>query len=65
MKEDSLAMKVQNQLQTSEGREALWANLGSLDQKYVEAVLWGAQDKESGIDHVWHLPTQEWADVWQ
>ncbi|KYN14541.1 hypothetical protein ALC57_13238 [Trachymyrmex cornetzi] len=51
--EDSLATKVQNQLQTSEGREALRANLGPLGQKYVEAVLRGAQDKESGIDHVY------------
>ncbi|KYN28330.1 hypothetical protein ALC57_02255 [Trachymyrmex cornetzi] len=48
--EDSLATKVQNQLQTSECREALRANLG---QKYVEAVLRVAQDKESGIDHVY------------
>ncbi|KYN09083.1 hypothetical protein ALC57_18807, partial [Trachymyrmex cornetzi] len=36
-----------------EGREALRANLGPLGQKYVEAVLRGAQDKESGIDHVY------------
>ncbi|KAG5313760.1 LIPHB Lipase, partial [Acromyrmex insinuator] len=45
--------KVQNQLQTSEGREALRAGLGLLGQKYVEAVLRGVQDKESGIDHVY------------
>ncbi|KYN21872.1 hypothetical protein ALC57_05766 [Trachymyrmex cornetzi] len=51
--EDSIATKVQNQLQTSEGREALRASLGPLGQKYVEAVLRGAQDKESGIDHVY------------
>ncbi|KYN22303.1 hypothetical protein ALC57_05300 [Trachymyrmex cornetzi] len=49
MTEDSLATKVQNQLQTSEGREALRTSLGPLGQKYVEAVLRGAQDKESGI----------------
>ncbi|KYN18873.1 hypothetical protein ALC57_08803 [Trachymyrmex cornetzi] len=53
MTEVSLATKVQNQLQTSEGREALRANLGPLGQKYVEAVLRGAQDKEIGIDHVY------------
>ncbi|KYN11487.1 hypothetical protein ALC57_16358 [Trachymyrmex cornetzi] len=51
--EDSLATKVQNQLQTSEGREALRASLGLLDPKYVEAVLRGAQDKVSSIDHVY------------
>jgi len=42
---DSLATKVQNQLQTSEGREALRAGLGPLCQKYVETILRGAQDK--------------------
>ncbi|KYM83648.1 hypothetical protein ALC53_05877 [Atta colombica] len=42
--EDSLAMKVQNRLQTSEDREALRASLGPLGQKYVEAVLKGTQD---------------------
>ncbi|EGI58683.1 hypothetical protein G5I_13201 [Acromyrmex echinatior] len=47
--------KVQNQLQTSEGREALRADLGLLGQKYVEAVLRGVQDKESGIDHVYGI----------
>ncbi|KYN11003.1 hypothetical protein ALC57_16855, partial [Trachymyrmex cornetzi] len=51
--EDSPATIVQNQLQTSEGREALRANLGPLGHKYVEAVLRGAQNKESGIDHVY------------
>ncbi|KYN18620.1 hypothetical protein ALC57_09058 [Trachymyrmex cornetzi] len=51
--EDSLATKIQNQLQTLEGREALRASLDPLGQKYVEAVLRGAQDKESGIDHVY------------
>ncbi|KYN44966.1 hypothetical protein ALC56_00618 [Trachymyrmex septentrionalis] len=50
--EDSLATKVQNQ-QTSEDREALRAGLGPLGQKYVEAVLRGARDKESGIDRVY------------
>jgi len=34
--EDSLATKVQNQLQISEGREALQASSGLLGQKYVE-----------------------------
>ncbi|KAG5324087.1 YMD3 protein, partial [Pseudoatta argentina] len=53
--EDSLATKIQNQLQTSEGREALRADLGPLGQKYVEAVLRGVQDKESGIDHVYGI----------
>ncbi|KYN15990.1 hypothetical protein ALC57_11769 [Trachymyrmex cornetzi] len=43
----------QNQLQTSEGRETLKASLGPLGQNYVEAVLRGVQDKESGIDHVY------------
>ena len=52
--DDSLATKVQNQLQTSEGREALQAGLGPLGQKYVEAVLRGARDKQkSGIDYVY------------
>ena len=50
--EDSLATKVQNQ-QTSEDREALRAGLGPLGQKYVEAVLRGARDKESDIDRVY------------
>ncbi|KYN31624.1 hypothetical protein ALC56_14123 [Trachymyrmex septentrionalis] len=55
MMEDSLATKVQNQLQTSEGREALRAGLSPLNQKYLEGVLRGARDKESGIlvDHVY------------
>ena len=57
--EDSLATKVQNQLQTSEGREALRAGLGSLVQKYVEAVLRGARDKESGIDRVYGIYLHE------
>ena len=34
--EDSLATKVQNQLQTSEGRETLQASSDLLGQKYVE-----------------------------
>ncbi|EGI64136.1 hypothetical protein G5I_07443 [Acromyrmex echinatior] len=50
---DALVTKIQNQLQTSEGREALRGGLGPLGQKYVEAVLRGVQDKESGIDHVY------------
>ncbi|EGI69325.1 hypothetical protein G5I_01945 [Acromyrmex echinatior] len=35
--DDSLATKVQNRLQTSEGREALQAGLDPLGQKHVEA----------------------------
>ena len=53
--EDSLATKVQNQLQTSKSRETLRAGLSPLGQKYVEAVLRGAQNKESGIDHVYSV----------
>ncbi|KYM82988.1 hypothetical protein ALC53_06555 [Atta colombica] len=50
--EDSLATKVQNQLQMSETfREALRVGLSPLGQKYVEAVLRRTQDKESDIDH--------------
>jgi len=44
--EDSLATKVQNQLQTSEDRETLRASLGPLGQKYVEAVLRESRNKE-------------------
>jgi len=51
--EDSLTTKIQNQLQILEGRKELRTGLGSLGQNYVEAVLSGAQDKESGIDHVY------------
>jgi len=46
--EDSLAMKIQNQLQRKIERR-----LGPLSQKYVEAVLRGAQDNENIIDHVY------------
>ena len=54
MTEDSLATKVQNQLQTSESREALQADLGPLGQKYVEAVLRGTRDKQkSDVDYVY------------
>ncbi|KYN35110.1 hypothetical protein ALC56_10580 [Trachymyrmex septentrionalis] len=42
----------ERRLQTSEGREALRAGLSPFGSK-VEAVLRGAQDKESGIDHVY------------
>ncbi|KYN41595.1 hypothetical protein ALC56_03955 [Trachymyrmex septentrionalis] len=38
-----------------EGRETLQTGLDPLDQKYVEAVLRGTQDKESGIDHVYSV----------
>jgi len=55
--EDSLAMKVQNQLQTLKGRETLHTQrditFGPLGQKYVEAVLREAQDKESALDYVY------------
>ena len=45
------ATKIQDQLQTSEGREALQADL---DQKYVEAVLRGTRDKQkSDVDYVY------------
>ncbi|EGI66456.1 hypothetical protein G5I_05021 [Acromyrmex echinatior] len=44
---------VQTPLQTSKDREALRASLGPLGQKYIEAVLRGVQDKESGINHVY------------
>ncbi|KYQ47199.1 hypothetical protein ALC60_13782 [Trachymyrmex zeteki] len=48
------ATKVQNRLQTSEGREVLRAHLGPLSQKYVEPILSGAQGKKvSGADHVY------------
>jgi len=47
-------MKIQNRLQTLEGREALQAGLGPLDQKYVEAVLRRTRDKQkSDIDYVY------------
>ena len=49
--EDLLATKVQNQLQISEGREALRAGNGLIEgSKYIEAVLRRTQDKKSGID---------------
>jgi len=52
--EDSLATKIQNRLQTSEGREALQADLGPLGQKYIEAVLRGTRDKQkSDVDYVY------------
>jgi len=52
--EDSLATKVQNRLQTSEGREMLQADLGPMGQKYVEAVLRGTRDKQkSDVDYVY------------
>ena len=51
--EDSLATKVQNRLQMSEGREA---DLGPLGQKYVEAVLRGTRDKQkSDVDYVYSV----------
>jgi len=51
---NSLAMKIQNRLQTLEGREALQAGLSPLDQKYVEAVLRRMRDKQkSDIDYVY------------
>ena len=64
--EDSLATKVQNQLQTSEGREALQIGLGPLGQKYVETILRGTRDKQKRCRLcVRYLPTQGWIDVWQ
>jgi len=53
MTDDSLATKLQNRLQTSEGREALQAGLDPLGQNYIETVLKGARDKQkSGINYV-------------
>jgi len=52
----SLTMKIQNRLQTSVSREALQADLGPLVQKYIEAVLRGARDKQkSSIDYVYRI----------
>ena len=49
--EDSIATKVQNRLQTSEG---VASRLGPLGQKYVEAVLRGTRDKQkSDVDYVY------------
>ncbi|KYN16163.1 hypothetical protein ALC57_11595 [Trachymyrmex cornetzi] len=47
--DDSLATKVQNQLQTSEGRQALRAGLGPLGQQYVEAFLRGDKQKSDYV----------------
>lgn len=44
--DDSFATTVRNKLQTLEGREALENQLGSLSQKYINAVLYN----ETGID---------------
>jgi len=64
--EGSLATKVQNQLQTSEDREALQIGLGPLGQKYVETILKGTRDKQKRCRLcVRYLPTQGWIDVWQ
>jgi len=53
--DDSLAVSVQNQLQTPEGqktlRETLREHLGPLSQKYVGAILTG--DRESDMDHMY------------
>ena len=43
--DDSIVKKIQNRFQTSEDQEVLQANLGPLDQKYVETVWRGARDK--------------------
>ena len=41
-------------MQTSEGREALQADLGPLGQKYIKAVLKGTRDKQkSDVDYVY------------
>ncbi|KAG5324474.1 GLRA4 protein, partial [Acromyrmex heyeri] len=55
MTDDSLATKVQNRLQTSEGRKALRAGLDPLGKKYVEAILQEARGKETGIDDVYDV----------
>jgi len=53
--DDSLAISVQNQLQTPEGqktlRETLREHLGPLSQKYVGAILTG--DRESDMDRMY------------
>jgi len=55
MTENSLATKVKNRLQTSEGRE-LQAGLGPLGQKYVESVLRGTRDKQKNdVDYVYSI----------
>jgi len=53
--EDSLTTKVQNRLQMSEGREALQADLGPLDQKYVEAVLRTQYKQKSDVDYMYDV----------
>jgi len=66
--DDSLAVSVQNQLQTLEGqktlRETLREHLGPLSRKYVGAILTG--DRESDMDRVYRrLSRQGWNDVRQ
>jgi len=39
--DESLVTSIRNQFQTSEGQEKLYANYGSLEQKYLKAVLSG------------------------
>jgi len=46
MTEESLATKVENQLQMSKGRDALRVSLDPLDQN-IDAVLKGAQIKRA------------------
>jgi len=61
--EDSLATKVQNKLQTSEGREALRVRLGPLSQKYIETTLRGTRDKQKcDVDYVYGVYLHK--DVW-
>jgi len=59
--DDSLATKIQNQLQTSQGREALQA--GPLGQKYIETVLRRTREQKSDIDYVYGVYLQGWIDV--
>ena len=47
--------KVQNRLQTLKDREALRSGLDLLGQKYVEAVLREARDKENSINDVYRI----------
>jgi len=49
--DDSLAVSVQNQLQTLEGQKTLREHLGPLSQKYVGTILTG--NRESDLDRMY------------
>jgi len=51
--DNSLAVSVQNQLQTLENQKTLQEHFGPLSRKYVGAILTG--DRESDIDHVYSV----------